>query len=124
MRAGAPSTGHKKRVDERPGLSRVRDFRMVAVMDFEWDEAKAQRNIQKHAISFDEAITVFADPNVVMLDTSRADQEEPRSKAIGLIDGRVFIVVFTRRGGIVRMISARRANGQEERCYGADPKEV
>jgi len=31
-------------------------------MHFEWDPEKAKRNLKKHAVSFDEAVTVFYDP--------------------------------------------------------------
>lgn len=89
-------------------------------MDFEWDDAKDQANEAKHGITFAEAIAVFADPGHVVLDASREEDSETRSKAIGQIEGVLFVVVFTRRGSVTRIISARRANRREERSYGDD----
>ena len=64
------------------------------------------------------AIAVFADPDLVVLDASREEDDENRLKAIGRIDGKVFVVVFTKRGLVTRVISARRADRREERAYG------
>jgi uncharacterized protein len=94
---------------------------MVALTDFEWDEDKAARNFAKHGISFEAAVAAFADPNVLRLDTTRKDDGEIREKVIGLIEGRLFSVVFTLRGNAARIISARRANKGEEKSYGDRP---
>ena len=87
-------------------------------MDFEWDDAKARSNQEKHGISFGEAIAVFADPEVITLDGSRQEDGEVRRKAIGRIEGKLFVLVFTEREGAIRVISARRASRNEERAYG------
>lgn len=92
-------------------------------MDFEWDDTKDQANQAKHGIAFSDAIAVFLDSGLVVLDASREHEGEARSKAIGRIDGRLFVVVFTRRDSAIRMISARRANRTEERHYGDDQDE-
>lgn len=86
--------------------------------DFEWDDAKAAANLEKHGIPFPVAIAVFADPKVKILDTVRPQDQESRRKAIGMITNRIFTVVFVMRGEICRLISARRANAGEERAYG------
>ena len=49
---------------------------------------------------------------------SRPEDGEHRSRAIGLIEGRLFIAVYTMRAGAIRIISARRANKREEKAYG------
>lgn len=87
-------------------------------MDFEWDAAKDQSNHAKHSISFEEAIAIFADSDVIVLDATHGEDEETRLKAIGRIEGKLFVVVFTQRGKLKRIISARRANRTEERIYG------
>lgn len=87
-------------------------------MEFEWDSAKDEANREKHSISFGEAIAVFGDPAAIVLDATRTSDTEIRLKAIGSIDGRLFVVVFTVRGSVTRIISARRANRKEERTYG------
>lgn len=86
---------------------------------FEWDEAKAAGNAVKHRVTFPFATRVFLDPHRVELDVSRAEDGEVRRKAIGMIDGRLYVVVSTMRDGVCRMISARRTNAVEERAYGA-----
>ena len=52
----------------------------------------------KHAISFDEAMAVFADDGHVVLDTSRIAGGKARRKVVGRIEGRLFTLVFTMRG--------------------------
>ena len=87
-------------------------------MIFEWDDAKASANEAKHGVSFRYAASIFLDPDRVDLDTSRPEDREDRRKVIGVIDGRLFTVVYTLRGRAMRLISARRANDQETRHHG------
>jgi uncharacterized DUF497 family protein len=85
---------------------------------FEWDEAKALANLAKHGVPFDYAAAVFLDPDGIDFDASRPEDGEARRKRVGRIEGRLFTVVYTERGDLIRLISARRANAQEERSYG------
>ena len=87
-------------------------------MDFDWDPAKDAANRDGHGIAFEEATAVWLDPHVVLVPTLRERDGEPRYKAIGMIGGRLFTVVYVDRDGITRLISARRANRQEKRTYG------
>ena len=67
-------------------------------MKFEWDEEKAHRNILKHGISFDQAITAFDDPFALIApDEKHSDAGEIREWLIGESDDGVLVVVFTRR---------------------------
>lgn len=91
---------------------------MTSRRDFDWDEAKALGNISKHAVPFPYAIRVFLDAAMVDFDASRTEDGEVRRKAVGMIEGRLFTLVYTEREGVVRVISARRSNGKEERQYG------
>ena len=93
-------------------------------MDFEWDDAKDQSNRAKHGLSFEEAKDIFADPDLLILEVSREQDGEVRFKAIGSIHGRLFVVVFTQRGQMKRVISARRTNRREERAYGDSKKQT
>lgn len=88
-------------------------------MDFDWDSAKAVANERKHGLAFQVAIVVFFDPNWLDLDVTREADGESRRKAVGRIGEHVFTLVYTRRAQVVRLISARRANVQELREYGA-----
>ena len=86
-------------------------------MDFEWDAVKAQSNLAKHRVSFESSVRVFLDPNVVDFDVSKPGDDEDRHKAVGRIEGRLFTLVYTLRGNVIRVISARRSNGSEVRRY-------
>jgi uncharacterized DUF497 family protein len=86
--------------------------------EFDWDEAKARRNLAKHGVPFPYAVRVFLDANVVDFDASREGDMEARRKAVGLIEGKLYVVVYVDRGGVRRIISARRTNVTEQRAYG------
>ncbi len=94
---------------------------MSSPADFEWDEEKAASNFAKHKISFEAAIAAFADPDALHLDATRQGDGENREKLVGMIEGRLFTIVFTLRDEAVQMISARRANKREEKSYGERP---
>ena len=87
-------------------------------MQFEWDPAKAARNLAKHGVSFDEASTVFGDPLAgTILDPQHSD-EEPRFVTIGLSTSRRLVTVaHAEREDRIRIISARRATRRERRKY-------
>ncbi|MFC3132211.1 BrnT family toxin [Microbaculum marinum] len=87
-------------------------------LEFEWDARKAASNASKHGITFDDGIDLFTDPGHVVWDVSRPEDREVRWKAIGMIDGRIFVAVFVWRAAVARLISVRRANRREERIYG------
>ncbi len=84
-------------------------------MEFEWDAKKNDSNIKKHGISFEEAKDVFDDMNSFTEQTNKKD--ELRFKKTGLILKKLFTVIYTIRGKIIRIISARRANKLEEKKY-------
>jgi uncharacterized DUF497 family protein len=83
-------------------------------MEFEWDPDKNEANIRKHSISFAGASRVLAGTTY----RERSDREgEQRWIAVGPYEGRLVTVVYTRRGEIYRIISARRAREHERRKY-------
>ncbi len=92
---------------------------MEARREFDWDEAKARSNLAKHGVPFRYAVRVFLDPNMVDFDASREGDMEARRKAVGLIEGKLYVVVYADREGVRRIISARRTNATEQRAYGA-----
>jgi uncharacterized DUF497 family protein len=85
---------------------------------FEWDDDKATSNLAKHGVPFEYAARLFLDPQLVAFDASRAGDQETRRKAVGVIEGKLFVVVYTDRAETCRIISARRANAMEQRAYG------
>ncbi|MDL2280135.1 BrnT family toxin, partial [Desulfovibrio sp. OttesenSCG-928-G11] len=85
-------------------------------MEFEWDEAKRQSNLEKHGMDFRDAALVLADAPLILKDT-RQDYGEQRCLAFGELNDLLFVVAFTIRNGAFRIISARRANARERRFY-------
>ena len=86
-------------------------------MEFEWDERKARQNIAKHGVRFEYAARVFLDPHRLDAEDDRREYGEQRRLAPGTIEGRLFAVAYTRRGKIIRLISARKANERERMRY-------
>ena len=93
--------------------------RTVVFGRFEWDEQKAQANIRKHGISFEDAVSIFDDPLLwERYDWENSTIEENRYFGIGQIDGFVIVAsCYTNRNGRTRIINARRATGKEEKDY-------
>jgi uncharacterized DUF497 family protein len=85
---------------------------------FEWDRAKADANVRKHDVTFDEASTVFGDPlNLLMSDPDHSLDEE-RYLLLGMSNRRrLLVVAFAERPPKTRLISARRATRKERRQY-------
>lgn len=87
-------------------------------MQFEWDDNKAESNALKHGITFEQAVTVFADPYLLFTEDSKHSQGEEREWAIGEAEnGSVVVVVFTMQGEQLRIISARKATKRECQQY-------
>lgn len=83
---------------------------------FEWDSEKAKINKIKHGISFKTAIKVFDDENRIERHDYKHSQDEERWQVIGKV-GEVLFVVYTERGNITRIISAREADDKEKEIY-------
>ena len=80
--------------------------------DFEWDEAKETENVAKHGITFDEAAVALAsDPHEIAFALS------DRVQSIVMSPQRLLFVVTTERGSRTRIISARKAEPDEQRHY-------
>lgn len=85
---------------------------------FEWDEAKAEGNLQKHGVGFEEAVTVFHDVESLTVYDAAHSGEEDRFIDIGRsLEGRVLVVVYAERGDRIRVISCRQATARERRDY-------
>ena len=86
-------------------------------MDFEWDLAKSNACQISRNFDFAYVISIFLDPALIVDHDRRWDYGEERFQAIGVVDKRVFVVVFTRRSKAIRIISARKANSREVKRY-------
>jgi uncharacterized protein len=86
-------------------------------MLFEWDARKAAQNVAKHGVPFEYAARVFLDPHRLDGEDTRRDYREERRITMGKIEGRLFVVAYTPRSKVIRLISARKANEREQRQY-------
>jgi len=88
---------------------------------FEWDPIKAELNLAKHKISFEEARSVFYDENAILIaDPDHSSLEEDRFILLRLsLELRALVVCHCyREHDKIRIISARKANVQETKQYG------
>ena len=98
------------------------------IYDFEWDPGKAQSNLRKHGVSFDQAATVFLDAlALTVYDVSGSRSEEPWFTVGFGADGRLLAIAHTYQqidGGRarIRIISARPATRHERRSYEEEPR--
>jgi uncharacterized DUF497 family protein len=88
----------------------------INLVIFDWDKAKRADNLVKHGIDFADVEGFEWDSAIIAAD-ARRDYGELRYSAFGLIEDRLFSLVFTPRAGKVRVISLRRANRREVRHY-------
>ena len=85
---------------------------------FEWGEKKADQNIRKHSVSFEEAATVFSDPFSITIYDPLHSKDEDRFVILGMSNkNRLLVVIHTERGDKIRIISARKAIKKERRQY-------
>ena len=85
---------------------------------FEWDDVKAKSNEAKHSVSFTFATRAFDDENIITVIDDRFDYGEVRYITLASIEQRVYVLVYTMRGSVIRLISARKANSKEVKRYG------
>ena len=86
-------------------------------MDFEWDMAKSDLCQISRNFDFTYVISSFKDPTLLVEQDQRWDYGEERFRALGLLNEKVFVVIYTKRPSAIRIISARRANRREVRRY-------
>ena len=92
----------------------------VYYLKFEWDESKNSINIEKHEVSFEEAMTVFKDTKAVLIYDEEHSDEEERFNIIGISQlSKLLIVCHCYREGdtIIRIISARKPTKTEIKYY-------
>lgn len=82
---------------------------------FEWEEAKAQANLLKHGVAFEEALTAFADPFAI----DAPDRYVPRRFVLIGVSARhrTLFIVYEERKTNIRLISARKASPIQRRKY-------
>jgi len=88
-------------------------------MEYDWDQEKAQTNLKKHGISFQEAASAFGDPLALTFDDPDHSIGEHRLLTFGVTKtGKWVIVSHTEKhNAILRIISARPMNKYERKIY-------
>lgn len=98
----------------------VRSAYNASMLRFEWDPKKAAANLRKHGVSFEDAQTVFVDENAKLIDDPDHSEDEDRFVLLGLTSSLRLLVVchcYRPEGNVVRIISARKAEGHERNSY-------
>jgi len=89
-------------------------------LSFEWDPRKAAVNRRKHGVSFEDALSVFSDERARLIDDPDHSEDEERFLLLGLSNSLRLLVVahcYREAGGVIRIISARKATREEQRFY-------
>ena len=90
------------------------------MIKFEWDAPKAQANLKKHQVSFEEAKSVFYDEFAVQFFDEAHSADEDRFLMLGMSSGAKLLIVChceREHGEIIRIISARKATQRESAIY-------
>jgi uncharacterized protein len=90
------------------------------MIQFEWDPPKAAANLRKHAVSFDEAQTVFYDEFALQFFDDEHSSDEERFLLLGMSAGAKLLIVChceRKHGEVIRIISARKATKRESAFY-------
>ena len=88
------------------------------MLKFEWDPTKAESNVKKHGVTFEQAATVFGDPLALTFPDPDGSKGEARHLTFGLAQsGKLTVVSHTERRGTIRIISARAATRHERKIY-------
>jgi uncharacterized protein len=92
----------------------------MPTLRFEWDARKAAANLKKHGVSFEEAKSVFVDERAKLIDDPDHSEDEDRFVLMGLSSALRLLLVchcYRSEGGVIRIISARKAAPKESRSY-------
>lgn len=88
-------------------------------MLYEWDEHKNRRNLEKHRISFEDAVEILESSKKLVCISQDKGSDDNLYIAVGVLNGKHYSVIYTMRADAVRIISARRSRDDEKRDYGA-----
>lgn len=86
-------------------------------MNFEWDDEKSETCFRQRGFDFAYCAHAFFDPQRLIVEDTRHSYGEDRYRLMGVIEQRLFVVVYTKRHEVIRIISARKANQREVKHY-------
>lgn len=116
----ADSTGYLTwaRPPSSPSLPPILVGKWRDPVHFDWDTKKAQTNLRKHGVSFEEAVSVFNDPLSATGEDPDHSSHELRFVTFGVsFAGRLVVVGHTEWNGVIRIITAREATRAERYFY-------
>lgn len=91
---------------------------LVDIVGFHWDEGNVDKNRIMHNVENWECEQIFFNAPLLIIDDPRHSAKEERWAAFGHTDeGRLLTVIFTKRGSLIRIISARDMSRKERRFY-------
>jgi hypothetical protein len=94
----------------------INEFEQFA--GFQWDEGNIDKNLLKHQVQNWECEQIFFNEPLIILDDSKHSLSEKRWAAFGQTDaGRFLAIIFTKRGKLLRVISASDMNRKERKFY-------
>jgi uncharacterized DUF497 family protein len=92
--------------------------RLLQSTAFEWNKGNIEKKWLKHKVSPVECEQIFFNQPLIILDDPKHSISEKRFAAFGYTDaGRLLAVIFTKRGSLLRVISARDMNRKEKKFY-------
>ena len=92
----------------------------MSELRFEWDPAKAEKNLRNHGVSFEEAQTVFYDDFAAEFYDDKHSEWEDRFLLLGLSSNLRIVMVchcYRESESVVRIISVRKATANEAKFY-------
>jgi uncharacterized DUF497 family protein len=91
----------------------------VQFTGFQWEEDNINKNLYKHNVENWECEQIYFNEPLIILDDPKHSYAEKRWAAFGKTDaGRMLTVIFTKRGSLIRVISARDMKRKERIFYG------
>lgn len=85
-----------------------------------WDEAKRKSNLEKHGLDFRDAHLVYDNPEKCTYFARSGGELRWMDVALAMVHGRVLVLIYTKRGEDVRVISLRPASREERKQYEQD----
>jgi uncharacterized protein len=90
---------------------------------FQWDRGNIDKNLIKHGVENWECEQVFFNRPLLIFDDPKHSMDEKRWAALGKTDAdRFLVIIFTKRSGLICVISARDMNQGERKFYGEKGK--
>jgi len=88
-----------------------------SAMRYIYDPIKKAANLKKHGLDFDDAKTVIESANAMVFEDCRHNYGERRFGTIGFLRGILVVIITTETTEIIRIISMRKANKNEQKNY-------